>query len=89
LTQSKENFNKHEEKYDLLTEKIETLRKEKAEIVSMADLPVANISFEDDYLVIDDFKFDETQVCESDAVLLLANILAKINPGPIQVIGDA
>ena len=75
----------HEE----LTEEIEERRIDKAKIVAEADLPVDSISFENDYLTINNFKFDENQVCESDAVLLLANILAKINPGPIQVIGDA
>ena len=89
LEQSKEKFEKLSIQQQELTEKIDDKRVIKADIVAKADLPVDSISFENDYLTINDFKFDETQVCESDAVLLLANILAKINPGPIQVIGDA
>ena len=89
LEQSIEKYDKLNHQVDELTEKIDAKRLIKADIVSKADLPVDSISFENDYLTINDFKFDETQVCESDAVLLLANILAKINPGPIQVIGDA
>ena len=89
LEQSIEKHDKLKVRVDELTESIAVKRKIKSEIVSSADLPVDSISFENDYLTINDFKFDETQVCESDAVLLLANILAKINPGPIQVIGDA
>jgi len=72
-----------------LTKDIESCRKRKADMISNSELPVNNISFDDGYLSIDGFQFDEAQVCESDAVLILANILAKINPGPIQVIGDA
>ena len=89
LEQSIEKYDKLNYKVDELTEEIYKKRGIKADIVGKADLPVDSISFENDYLTINDFKFDETQVCESDAVLLLANILAKINPGPIQVIGDA
>jgi len=89
LEQATEKHSKLKVKVDDLTEKIEKNRAVKADIVANADLPVDSISFENDYLTINDFKFDETQVCESDAVLLLANILAKINPGPVQVIGDA
>jgi hypothetical protein len=71
------------------TKKIEDCRSEKVKIVSESELPVNNISFEDGFLTIDGFQFKENQVCESDAVLLLANILAKINTGPIIIIGDA
>lgn len=72
-----------------LTKKISSCRDGKADIVSGSDLPVENIDFEDGYLTIDGFQFKENQICESDAVLILANILARINPGPIQIIGDA
>lgn len=89
LEQSKEKYEKLSKQQAILTEQIDAKRVIKSDIVGKADLPVESISFENDYLTINDFKFDETQVCESDAVLLLANILAKINPGPIQVIGDA
>ena len=80
-----ENFKKSTE----MSMKIDQCRKTKDEVVANSDLPVENISFEDGYLTIDGFQFKESQICESDAVLILANILAKINPGPVQVIGDA
>jgi hypothetical protein len=76
-------------KSDELTKKINECRTKKTNIITSSDLPVENISFDDGFLTIDGFQFKENQVCESDAVLILANILAKINPGPIQVIGDA
>jgi len=87
--ESSEKLTKLEKDYEGYTVNIDQLRMNKTQIVSGADLPVNDISFEDEYLTIDGFRFDENQVCESDAVLLLANILAKINPGPVQVIGDA
>jgi hypothetical protein len=84
-----DKFKTNEKASEDLTNKIETCRTHKAEIVSGSDLPVENIDFEDGYLTIDGFQFKENQICESDAVLILANILARINPGPIQIIGDA
>ena len=89
LDDSTEKEQKLNDEHENLTLEITKRREAKSKIVAEADLPVDSISFENDYLTINDFKFDENQVCESDAVLLLANILAKINPGPIQVIGDA
>jgi hypothetical protein len=83
------NRDEHQKESDSLTKRIEKCRAEKAKIVSDSELPVENISFEDGYLTIDGYVFKENQVCESDAVIILANILAKINPGPIQIIGDA
>jgi len=80
------DFNKQSK---ILDKEIEELRTKKQEIVSKSDLPVKDISFQDDVLTIDGFQFKENQVCESDAVLILANILSKINPSPIQIIGDA
>jgi recombinational DNA repair ATPase RecF len=74
---------------DKLTKKIDECRTKKTEIITNSDLPVENISFDDGYLTIDGFQFKESQVCESDAIIILANILAKINPGPIQIIGNA
>jgi recombinational DNA repair ATPase RecF len=68
---------------------VERARKAKQEIIENSELPVNNITFEDGYLKIDGFLFKENQICESDAVLLLANILARINPAPVQIIGDA
>ena len=79
----------NKKKSEDLTTKISSCRDGKAHIVSGSDLPVENISFEDGFLTIDGFQFKENQICESDAVLILANILARINPGPIQIIGDA
>jgi hypothetical protein len=85
----KVKMDENKKKSEELTVKINSCRKVKSKIVSESDLPVENISFDDGYLTIDGFQFKESQICESDAVLILANILAKINPGPIQIIGDA
>jgi energy-coupling factor transporter ATP-binding protein EcfA2 len=85
----KVKMDENKKKSEELTKKISACRDGKADIVSGSDLPVENIDFEDGYLTIDGFQFKENQICESDAVLILANILAKINPGPIQIIGDA
>ena len=82
-------FDENKKKSEEITMGINNCRDSKAAIVSGSDLPVENISFDDGFLTIDGYQFKENQICESDAVLILANILAKINPGPIQIIGDA
>jgi hypothetical protein len=68
---------------------LKDIRIQKNQIISDANLPVKDISFIDGYLNIDGFQFDEKQVCESDGVLLIAKIMSKINPAPIQLVGDA
>lgn len=75
--------------WNKLNEAIEDTRNEKSEIISKSDLPLDNISFEDGYLTVDGYTFTEDQVCESDGVMLVAKIMSEINPGPIQLIGDA
>jgi recombinational DNA repair ATPase RecF len=76
-------------KWTDLDEQIKKSRKEKQNIISKSDLPLKSMSFEDGYLTIDKFRFDEKQVCESDGVILVAKIMAKINPAPVQLVGDA
>jgi len=68
---------------------IKDIRKEKAKIISKSKLPLDNISFDDGYLTVDGFTFTEDQVCESDGIILVAKIMSEINPGPVQLIGDA
>lgn len=85
----KAKFEQKKKESEELTTKIDEIRTKKSEIIANSELPVENVSFEDGFLTIDGYQFKENQVCESDGVLILANILAKINPGPIQVIGDA
>lgn len=73
-----------------LTDKIALQRKEKEKIITNSNFPVENLSFDENgYLTINGFLFDENQVCESDVILLVAQILCRINDNPIQVIGDA
>jgi hypothetical protein len=73
-----------------LTDKISLHRKEKEKIITNSNFPVENLSFDENgYLTINGFLFDENQVCESDVILLVAQILCRINDNPIQVIGDA
>jgi len=75
--------------WTMLDEEIKGIREAKAKIISKSKLPLDNISFEDGYLTVDGFTFTEDQVCESDGILLVAKIMSEINPGPVQLIGDA
>jgi hypothetical protein len=46
--------------------------------------------FDDEgYLTINGLRFDEKQTCESDTILLVAQLMCKMNDTPIQIIGDA
>jgi len=77
------------DEWDKMNIDIDDIRVQKSNIISNADIPVKDISFMDGYLTIDGYQFNEKQVCESDGVLLVAKIMSKINPAPIQLVGDA
>jgi len=49
-----------------LDKRIVVIRDKKSAIINDSDLPLESLSFEDGYLTIDGFKFDENQVCEID-----------------------
>jgi len=73
-----------------LTNKITNLRTEKEKIIEHGEFPVESLSFDEEgYLVIDGFRFDENQICESDTILLVSEILCKTNKSIIQIVGDA
>jgi len=90
-------YNEYKQKYDeLLIEKndlttsIEEKRKVKEQIITSAEFPVDNLSFDPDgYLTIDGFRFDENQICESDNILIVAQLMCRMNETPIQILGDA
>jgi hypothetical protein len=77
------------EKFNKAEADIEKYRINKAKIITDADLPIKDISFENEFLTIDGFQFKESQVCESDGVILIAKLMSRVNPGTIQLIGDA
>ena len=73
-----------------LTEQIEEMRCEKEKLITSAKFPVDKVSFDEEgYLTINGLRFDETQTCESDTILIVAQLLCKMNDTPIQVLGDA
>ena len=75
--------------YEEYNRKFEALRTEKKELIANADLGVAGVSIEDDFVKINGFEFKENQVSKSQAILLIANLMCAINKSPIQVIGSA
>jgi len=73
-----------------LTQAIKEFRKEKENIITQSEFPVDNLMFDDEgYLTINGLRFDEKQTCESDTILLVAQLMCKMNETPIQIIGDA
>lgn len=78
------------ESVDNLTKEITELRKGKEKIITAGEFPVDNLSFDEDgYLTISGLRFDEHQTCESDTILIVAQLLCKMNITPIQILGDA
>jgi DNA repair exonuclease SbcCD ATPase subunit len=78
------------EKTEKLSDIIDDMRKSKDDIIKGGNFPVELLSFDENgYLTIDGFRFDENQVCESDAILLVSEILCKTNKSIIQIVGDA
>lgn len=73
-----------------LTESIQSYRISKEGIITQSKFPVDNLMFDDEgYLTINGLRFDEKQTCESDTILLVAQLMCKMNDTPIQIIGDA
>ncbi len=73
-----------------LTQTIDDIRQEKENIITQSEFPVDNLCFDNDgYLTINGLRFDEKQICESDTILLVAQLMCKMNTTPIQIIGDA
>jgi len=63
---------------DKLTAKIRTAEKEKIDLLKSSALPLDNISFEDENLIIGDIPFDD--LCESDQLKLSMKIGLSQNP---------
>jgi hypothetical protein len=73
-----------------LTQAIESIREQKEKIITEGKFPVENLSFDQEgYLTINGLRFDEHQTCESDTILIVAQLLCKMNISPIQILGDA
>jgi hypothetical protein len=97
LTLKLEKYNKYNDEYQKvfeksssLTEIIEECRKQKELIITEGEFPVDNLLFDKDgYLTINGLRFDEHQTCESDTILLVAQLMCKMNTTPIQILGDA
>lgn len=97
LIQKNENFKKHDaalaeisQQVIAYTNEINDLRECKSRIITSGKFPVENLSFDEEgYLTIDGFRFDEHQTCESDTILIVAQLLCKMNISPIQILGDA
>lgn len=78
------------ESVENLTKEITELRKAKETVILKGEFPVENLSFDEEgYLTINGLRFDEHQTCESDTILIVAQLLCKMNITPIQILGDA
>jgi hypothetical protein len=97
LTEKITKFNGFKATTETLTEKVENLTKEitelrtgKEKVILEGKFPVENLSFDEEgYLTISGLRFDEHQTCESDTILIVAQLLCKMNITPIQILGDA
>jgi len=86
----KEEANKYAKEVEELTVKINAIRIRKEKIITESKFPVDNLSFDEEgYLTINGFRFDENQTCESDTILIVAQLMCKMNETPIQILGDA
>lgn len=86
----KEEANKYAKEVEELTVKINAIRIRKEKIIIESKFPVDNLSFDEEgYLTINGFRFDENQTCESDTILIVAQLMCKMNETPIQILGDA
>ena len=84
------SLKKERESEKILTDSIEGYREKKKELIQKSNLKDFNISFKDDYLYVNDFKFDENSLCTSAAYKLVAKLLISLNKNvPIIVMGNS
>lgn len=69
-------------------DKVNTCREKKKTIIANAKFPV-DIDISDDKIIVEGFDFHASQTCKSTAGKILLNIMAKINPAPVQIFGSA
>ena len=86
---SKQTYEDKKKEADNLTEQIETLRKEKSQIIKNSENIPSGIEIGDDYITVDGVPFVETDLCKSDATKTIAQLMMIINKAPLMIMGDA
>lgn len=83
------NKKTYETEYLSLSDKIDKERKKQKDIIVNAKLPISNLEINDDGITIDGFSFNESQICKSSAIKVVAGLMCNINKSPILLMGSA
>lgn len=75
---AEDDANEYDGQYAALTEEIESVRKQKLELLNNAELPLPGLSVEDGELTFNGFKWDN--MSGSDQLKVSAAIVRKLNP---------
>lgn len=75
---TEEDAKEYRRQYSQLTEKIESVRKERSDLLASAELPLPGLSVEDGDLVYNGFKWDN--MSGSDQLKVATAIVRKLNP---------
>ena len=86
---SVDEYDKKKKESDELTTQIETLRKERTNVLKNSERIPSGISVDDDYISVDGIPFVETDLCKSSATKAIAKLMMEVNDSPIMLMGDA
>ena len=78
--EKKNQFDAIKEKADGMDSRIEELQKERAELITNAELPIAGLSFTDDGLTLNGVPFVPGKVSDSQQMMIAAKLIIASNP---------
>lgn len=78
--EKKNQFDAIKEKADGMDSRIEELQKERAELITNAELPIAGLSFTDDGLTLNGVPFVPGKVSDSQTMEIAAKLIIASNP---------
>lgn len=75
--------------WNTLDGNVKKYRTDADDIIKNSKMPIENIEFEDDGIKIDGLSIKENQISKAKCMLIVAEILCKLNDAPIMLIGSA
>ena len=85
---AKKEHKESEEEWEALDKKVEKARTEIRTLYAGSALP-SGVQIEDDTFTLQGFEFSETQISESRAKLVIAEIMCQVDTSPLLVMGNA
>ena len=86
--EAKKDYEEALKEWEGLDQKVEESRAKIKQIYASSSLP-SGVQIEDDTFTLNGFEFSETQISESKAKLVIAEIMCQVDTAPLLVMGNA